>query len=136
MHEQFEGNLTARDGKRHLTHGFLVPAQCDQIDIQLRFTPGAVNGIGNMLTLTVFDPQGFRGAGHRGGNVHVVHIDAATATPGYLPGPLPAGEWIAQIDTHMIMPGEPVHYWLEITVTAGSGEPPAVLTRPAPATVA
>jgi hypothetical protein len=70
-----------------------------------------------MLTLTLFDPGGFRGAGHREGDSHRVQISPTEATPGYLPGPLPAGEWVAQIDTHLVMPGEAVHYWLDVTLS-------------------
>ena len=45
-----------------------------------------------------------------------MRISTTTATPGYLAGPLPAGEWTVQIDTHMIMPGEPVRTWLDVTI--------------------
>jgi len=124
MHYQFEETLSARDSKRHLPHPFLVPANSGQIDLQLHFAPAKVGEIQNMLTLTLFDAQGFRGAGHRGGNQHVVRITPNVATPGYLAGALPDGEWIAQIDTHMIMPGEPCHYRLEITVTPAAAMQP------------
>ncbi|MBI4641797.1 MAG: CehA/McbA family metallohydrolase [Candidatus Tectomicrobia bacterium] len=117
MHYHFEGSLTARDCKRHIPHQFVVPANSGQMDIHLRFAPHGVHNITNMLTLAVFDLGGFRGAGHRDGASHRVHIGVIEATPGYLPGPLPAGEWIAQIDTHMIMPGEAVYYWLDVTIT-------------------
>ncbi len=121
VHEaHFEGHLTARDCKRHIRHRFVVPANSRQMDIHLHFTPHYVHGITNMLTLTVFDPGGFRGAGHRADASHQVHIGETEATPGYLPGHLPAGEWIAQIDTHMIMPGEAVRYRLEVTTTEGA----------------
>jgi hypothetical protein len=116
MQHSFQGSLTARDCKRHISHRFVVPAHAGQVRLHLRFAPYRVYGVSNMLTLTVFDPTGFRGAGHRGGDSHQVCIGADGATPGYLPGPLPAGEWTAQIDTHMIMPGEPVHYELEVAL--------------------
>src|SRR4051794_20675972 len=113
MDYQFVETLTARDVKRHIPHRFVVPANASQIDIHLHFTPERVEGIQNMLTLTLFAPNGFRGAGHRGGSTHVVYLTPTEATPGYLAGPLPAGEWIAQIDTHMIMSGEPCLYQLK-----------------------
>jgi hypothetical protein len=117
MRFEFQGTLTARDCKRHIPHLFQAPANSSQIEIQLHFTPAAQQRITNMVTLTLFDPAGFRGAGHRGGNQHRVRIDARHATPGYTPGPLPAGEWIVQLDTHMIMPGEALHYTLTVTAT-------------------
>ena len=116
MHYHFEDNLTARDCKRHIPHRFVVPANSGQLNIHFRFAPYRVHDITNLITLTLFDPGGFRGAGHRDGDVHEVRISATGATPGYLPGPLPPGEWIVQIDTHMIMPGAPVHYSLDVTV--------------------
>ncbi len=119
MHYHFEGQLTARDCKRHIPHPFVTPAGSGQLDIHLRFAPDGAQGVSNLLTLTLFDPAGFRGAGHRGGASHRVRLGATEATPGYLPGPLSAGGWIAQIDTHMIMPGEAVHYWLDVTIEAG-----------------
>ena len=98
MHYQFEDTLAARDCKRHIPHPFGVPADSGQVDIHLHFTPAKVDGIQNMLTLTLFDAQGFRGAGHRGGNSHAVRITSAAATPGYMAGALPAGEWIAHAE--------------------------------------
>jgi hypothetical protein len=134
MHYHFEGYLTARDCKRHIPHPFTVPVHSGELDICLRFAPYRVRGISNMITLSLFDPTGFRGAGHRGGDSHMVHIASAEATPGYLPGPLPAGTWDAQIDTHMVMPGEPVHYRLDITITedASAGDATALRLQALP----
>lgn len=117
MRYQFEGSLTTRDCKRHIPHRFVAPANSGQLEIQFRCAPAWMQDMANMLTLTLFDPDGFRGAGHRDGDSHQVRIGATGATPGYLPGPLPAGEWIVQIDTHRVMPGEAVHYWLDVTLT-------------------
>jgi hypothetical protein len=116
MHYHFEGSLTARDCKRHIPHQFVAPDGSQAIEIRLRFAPYIVHGMANMLTLTVMDPGGFRGAGHRHGADHQVYIGPTEATPGYLPGSLPSGPWIAQIDTHMIMPGEALRYSLDITI--------------------
>lgn len=129
MHITFEGILTERDWKRHLSHPFEVPASASRLFIRLRFEPLVVDGIDNMLCLSLFDPTGFRGAGHRGGAQHDVVIDAANATPGYLPGPLPAGLWDAVIDTHMVAPGTPCRYMLEIRTT---DEPVAEAERTPP----
>ena len=85
----FEGSLTARDCKRHIPHPVTVPEGSGQIDIDLYFEPAQAHNRKNMLTLTLFDANGFRGAGHRGGNRHQVSISATKATPGYLPGALP-----------------------------------------------
>lgn len=110
----FSGQLTAADVKRHIPHEFTLPAGCTGLTIHLHFDPLRVADIRNMLTLTLFDPNGFRGAGHRGGNSHEVSLSHAQATPGYRPGPLPAGQWTVQIDTHMVMPGEECSYALSV----------------------
>ncbi len=123
MAYHFEGILTAHDCKRHIAHPLTLPDGCGQLDIQFRFAPSGAFGIANLITLTLFDPHGFRGAGHRGGDSHTVQITADKATPGYFPGPLPAGEWTVQIDTHMIMPEPPVRYGLDVTFTPGASAP-------------
>ncbi len=115
MQANFSDTLTAANVKHHIPHQFDVPVNCTQLTINLHFEPAQVDGIRNMLTLTLFDPSGFRGAGHRGGNTHVVEIRRDSATPGYRPGPLPAGQWTVQIDTHMVLAGAECHYKLEVT---------------------
>ncbi len=125
---QFSRELTARDCKRHLSHTFAVPPGTQRINLALDFTPDRVHGFKNMLTFTLFDPNGFRGAGHRGGAHHEVVITPDSATPGYLPGSLPPGDWIVQLDTHMVMPGEPLRYQLHIAIT--TGPPTAKAERP------
>ncbi|MBM4456341.1 MAG: phosphotransferase [Chloroflexi bacterium] len=133
-HFHFAGQLTARDCKRHIPHAFVAPADSRELQIHFRFTPARGHGVANLLTLTLFDPHGFRGAGHRGGACHQVRLTAEEATPGYLRGQLPAGAWNVQIDTHMIMPAEAVCYWLDVSIVRGgvsSSETPIVFEPPA-----
>lgn len=81
MHITFEGILTERDWKRHLSHLFEVPVGASRLFIRLRFEPLVVDGIDNMLCLSLFDPTGFTRRGAPGGAQHDVVIDAADATP-------------------------------------------------------
>jgi len=127
---RFEGTLTAADSKRHLEHPFEVASGATRLEFKLTFEPELVAGIGNMLTLSLFDPAGSRGAGHRGGANHLVVITTGDATPGYTPGPIPPGLWLAVVDTHLIMPGPPCRYELEAAAFAELGAEPA--TKPAP----
>ena len=62
---QFRGELDESDCKAHIAHTFVVPPGCGGIDIAFQFTPAYVGDVRNLLTLTLFDPNGFRGAGHR-----------------------------------------------------------------------
>jgi hypothetical protein len=119
MDYHFEDHLTTRDCKRYIPHEFTVPTDCGRIDIDFHYAPQRVHGIKNLLTLTLFDPHGFRGARHRSGTEHHVTLSATEATPGYRPGPLPDGVWTVEVDTHMVMPGEIVHYTLDVTLSKG-----------------
>ncbi len=132
MDYHFEAHLTARDCKRYIPHEFVVPANCGRIDIDFHYAPQRVQRIKNLLTLTVFDPHGFRGARHRSGTTHHVTLSATEATPGYFPGPLPAGTWTVEVDTHMVMPGETVSYTLDVTLAAGATGADAPLRRRPP----
>ncbi len=132
-------SLTAAHCKHHLVHLFVLSPGVQRLEVRLHFEPSHADGVENMLTLTLFDPAGFRGAGHRGGNTHVVTITRETATPGYLPGPLTPGIWFVQVDTHMIMPGAPCHYELTVDVAyahagdeAAASAPPVVSARREP----
>lgn len=120
----FQGELDDSDCKQHLPHAFTVPPNCSQIHICFSFTPQRVGGVDNLLTLTLFDPSGFRGAGHRGGHTHRVHIGAFEATPGYCPGVLAPGEWVVQVDTHMVMAGQPCRYDLQVSGIEADGHKP------------
>jgi hypothetical protein len=131
MQTQFSGTLNSAQVKHHIPHHFVVPENCQRLHIRLQFEPLLVGKLRNMLTLTLFDAIGFRGAGHRQGNVHEITLTPSTATPGYSAGPLPAGEWIVQIDTHMILPGADVPY--QLTVTAEIGDGVAATERAQPA---
>lgn len=132
MQAQFSATLTSGDVKRHIPHAFVVPAACSRLTVRLHYTPRVAGGLTNLLTLTLFDPNGFRGAGHRGGETHVVELTPTTATPGYLLGALPAGEWIVQVDTHMVLPDTPVHYTLAVTTESDAAVATAPTAPPAP----
>jgi hypothetical protein len=112
----FEGTLSAADAKKHLFHCFEVLSRSTSLDIRFHYTPGVVDGILNMLCLTLCDPIGFRGAGHRHGDLHEVHVSPSEATAGYQAGGLTPGLWTIGIDTHMIMPGEPCQYVLDVSL--------------------
>lgn len=115
--KSFSRTLTSADVKHNIPFPFEVPLGTAELTLRLAFAPWRVDGRLNMLTLTLFDPTGARGAGHRHGDVHTVVLSQASATPGYRAGPLPAGEWTAVVDTHMIMPGAPLELRLDVKGT-------------------
>ena len=111
MHYQFDGSLTTRDCKRHISHRFELPPNDRQVDMHFCFSPHRVHGLTTRLTLTVFDPAGFRGAGHRGGASHRVHISAVEATPGYLPGPLPNRSSLILLESVLLYRKYSLHFY-------------------------
>ncbi len=129
--ETYSGTLTGADVKRNIAHTFEAPAGAAWLRIRLTFSPHRVAGFNNMITLSAFDPNGFRGAGHRHGCVHEVVIGVASATPGFLPGPIRAGPWQITLDTHMVMPDSPVSYTLEVEASAQPNpQPPTPNPQP------
>ncbi|HKT04686.1 MAG TPA: hypothetical protein VJT31_34665, partial [Rugosimonospora sp.] len=78
------------------------------LHVQLRYDRGA-----GVLDLGCFDPAGgFRG--WSGGARDAYTVAAAWATPGYLPGALPAGEWRVALGLHRV-PREGLPYELVAT---------------------
>jgi hypothetical protein len=78
-----------------------------------------------VIDLGLFDPDGFRGWSGGARDVAVITTDAAT--PGYLPGPLPPGEWSVVLGLHRV-PVDGVMVTVE--VDTASGPPPP--TGPSP----
>lgn len=107
--------LTERHSKQHLPHAFLLPEGATQLAVEFTYGPPQVEGQPgrNLLCLSLFDPNGSRGAGHNRANNNI-RLNAAYATPGYVPGPLPPGRWQLVVDTHMVLPGAPLTYRLTI----------------------
>jgi hypothetical protein len=132
MRVTFEGHLSAADAKRYIVHTFEVPAGANRLSLHFSYEPARVGDVENLLCLSLFDPSGFRGAGHRSGASQRVDIDARRATPGYLPGALPPGRWLVEVDTHMIMPGEPCYYRLDVSTSTGQAGPAPAGDPPSP----
>jgi len=117
IHETISRTLGASDSKQNIPFSFTIPPNTTQLKISLSFSPWLVDNHRNMLTPTIFDPNGWRGAGPRQGARHEVLISNTFATPGYLAGELPVGTWTVIVDTHMIMPGIPLQLEIEVVGT-------------------
>ncbi len=57
----------------------------------------------NLLTLSLDGPSGFRGCAHRHLLSGPVLLSREAATPGFIPGPLEAGRWLATISVHSVV---------------------------------
>lgn len=116
--QQITGTLTTANNKSHIAHQFEVPAGATQLSIDFDFNPQRSTGqtLNNDLSLTLFDPNGARGARHNQRDQNL-RINAHFATPGYVPGPIPPGTWTVVIDTHRIMPPDTISYQFDIHVS-------------------
>jgi hypothetical protein len=127
---RFQAQLTASDSHQHITHEFSVPEGATRIELDFLYAPHRVERYTNLLTLSLFDPQGERGTGHRGEATQHVVINEYEATPGYLAGPLPPGQWWVMVNTNYIHPGPPVDYEFEVTVKSDEQKGEAKEWRP------
>lgn len=116
-HINITRTLDSSHSKQNIPFSFTIPPDTTQLALCLSFSPWLVDGHRNMLTPTLFDPNGWRGAGPRQGARHEIVLSRASATPGYLSGDIPPGEWTMVVDTHMIMPGVPLPIEIEIVGT-------------------
>ncbi|MBI3243148.1 MAG: CehA/McbA family metallohydrolase [Chloroflexi bacterium] len=127
---QEQGRLSDRDRQRHHAFPFSVPPDSARLRIHFRFAPGAVGAFQNLLTLSLFDPLGFRGAAHRWQVEQEVFVAGGQATPGFFPGPVYAGEWQVVIDAHEILNDGEGRGWCEyelaVTAEVQPGDTPAV----------
>jgi hypothetical protein len=129
MHTQLKGTLTADNSHHYLSHRFTVPDGATRLDIDFQYAPKRVGNFGNLLTLSLFDPNGERGTGHRGQPNQHITVSIGEATPGYIPGALPAGTWDIMINGNLINPGAPVEYQFDITTWFDPQLPAQTWTR-------
>ena len=129
-----EATLRREDRKSYRRHAFTVPAGTRALEIAFSYDPGQELPH-SLLTLSLFDPRGFRGAGHRYAPRQTVRLDAARATPGFLAGPIPAGEWMLEVDVHCVIarPDGAANRYELVVSAAGpeAGDAATVAPRPA-----
>ena len=124
----YERRLTALDVKQNIPFTVQVPPGTTSLRIHLDFTPSVVERIRNLLTLTVFDPAGWRGESHRGGSHQAISLGPGEVSPGYLAGPVQPGEWTVFVNTHMVRTGSPC----QMRLTVYGVDDPVEAARPAP----
>jgi hypothetical protein len=93
-----------------------VPPGTRSLRVELRFDRSA-----GVLDLGVFDPAGaFRG--YSGGARDAFVVGERAATPGYLPGPLPAGTWQVLLGLHRV-PAAGLEWSVTADTSRDSGNP-------------
>ncbi|MEF2071135.1 CehA/McbA family metallohydrolase [Consotaella aegiceratis] len=129
----FEGRLTLDAMATHQPHSFMVPAGVRTL--KARFThepkhPG-VGDIPHQLSISVYGPNGARGTRHNNADQSPI-ISQDWASPGYLPGPIEAGDWTVEIDVHRVLAPGSVAYRIDVE---WSDEAPCSEAEPAIAAV-
>ncbi|MGN0519885.1 MAG: hypothetical protein ACI4LB_04020 [Candidatus Fimenecus sp.] len=76
----------------------------------------------NLITLSLDDPNGYRGAAHRQADSQVHILTEATASPGFLTGKLPAGQWRLVLNVHaLVTPFCDCRVKIEVEEAVGNG---------------
>lgn len=65
--------------------------------------PYAYLPVYNLVTLSLDDPAGYRGAAHRRATEQCHRLTAESASPGFLPGELRPGHWQAVLSAHCVL---------------------------------
>ena len=94
--------LAPSDSKSYRLHAFEVPADAQALEVGLAYDRGGELPH-SLVTLSLFDPRGFRGAGHRFAPRQRIHVAPGAATPGFVRGPIPAGKWTVEVDIHCVV---------------------------------
>jgi hypothetical protein len=118
------GEVTGAQHKTYFEVPFTVPAGVHRISVDFRYTGKDQRAT---LDLGIADPQRFRG--ESGGNKSHFTISETDATPSYLPGEIPAGQWRLIIAVPNMRPQVVSHYEADIRFNARA-EDAAFTTQP------
>ncbi len=129
----FADTLTHEDAKRNIAHTFQVPPAITRLRIELTHEPHHATGAEypNQISLSLFDPDGFRGARHNNRDQTVL-LSGGSATPGYLPGEIVEGTWTVVLDTHRIVPQDQLAYRITVNMDSDPIEEPTPRFEPGP----
>lgn len=107
------GEVTGAKHQTYFEIPFAVPAGTHRISVDFHYSGKAEHAT---LDLGVADPERFRG--QSGGNKSHFTISESDATPSYLPGAIPAGQWHLLISVPNMRPQTVAHYHAEIRFNA------------------
>src|SRR5580698_79044 len=111
------GDVKGEQNQTYFEIPFAVPAGIHRISVDFQYTGRDQRAT---LDLGIADPQRFRGAS--GGNKSHFTISETDATPSYLPGAIPAGQWRLLISVPNMRPTVVSHYRAEIRFNARAEE--------------
>jgi len=109
-----EGELTRADFETYREVPFTVPAGVARITVRLTYDKAEKT----VVDLGLWDPARFRG--WSGGTRDRMTVSATDASPGYLPGPLPAGQWKVMLGVPNIRAGTRSRYRVDVYFDRGA----------------
>ena len=107
------GDVTGAQNKTYFEVPFTVPAGTHRVSVDFQYTGKEERAT---LDLGVFDPERFRG--ESGGNKSHFTISETDATPSYLSGEIPSGQWRLLIAVPNMRPNTVAHYRAEVRFNA------------------
>jgi hypothetical protein len=107
------GDVSGAQSKTYFEIPFAVPPSTHRISVDFQYTGKEERAT---LDLGIADPERFRG--QSGGNKSHFTISETDATPSYLPGTIPAGQWRLLIAVPNMRPQTVSHYKAEIRFNA------------------
>lgn len=136
------GIVTPKDDKTNLFFDFTVPGGIEKIMIDYSYSPKTVENraealtliekkmnqygaggapedylpVKNLITLSLNDENGYRGAAHRQADVQHHEISKSYAAAGFIKGEIEGGKWQLALNVHCCACN--VHYSLKITGVA------------------
>ena len=111
------GDVTGSQHKTYFEVPFVVPGGVHRISVDFQYTGKNQRAT---LDLGIADPERIRG--ESGGNKSHFTISETDATPSYLPGPIPAGQWRLIIAVPNMRPNTLAHYRADIRFNAAEEE--------------
>jgi hypothetical protein len=128
------GRWTHRDRHQHHRFPIEVPAGTVELRVRFRWEPRDMGSEheANGLTLSLFGPDGYRGGAMRSRPDQLITIAATSASPGLLAGPVEAGSWTINVDSHEILNngGATGYLTYRIEASARIGDPQVAMERP------
>lgn len=106
------GTITDAQKNTYVQVPFNMPANIERLTVSFHYTGKEDHAT---LDLGINDPNRFRG--WSGGNKSTFTIGLSDATPSYLPGPLPHGQWHLIVGAANIRPHKSATYTAEIYFT-------------------
>jgi predicted metal-dependent phosphoesterase TrpH len=117
-----QGSIDRRDHETYRLLPFRVVPGTRRISIEFTYTGHEDKTV---IDLGLFDTERFRG--WSGGDKSTLTISATDATPSYLPGPLPAGEWHLILGVPNVRTNVHSRYTAKIFLSPSSEPAPVVL---------